>query len=80
MWLQERDHGGAFLAGHDQTLRVNLEARVGGFLALRELVDAMERYVTGDTAIEDLGKAVRRVHSTKQNPVKNVVSAGPGDF
>lgn len=37
--------GGAFLPGHDQTLRINLESRVGGLLALRDLVESMENYI-----------------------------------
>jgi hypothetical protein len=46
--------------GHDQRLRVALEARVGGLLALRDLVDAMEAYGKGAQSLEELGKAVRR--------------------
>jgi hypothetical protein len=32
--------GGPFLQGHDQKLRAQLEAKVGGLLALRALVEA----------------------------------------
>ena len=62
-------HGGAFLPGHDQTLRAKLEERVGGLIALRELVNAMETYVRGETNTEDLGKAVRRAFSRKRTAV-----------
>lgn len=55
--------GGDFLPGHDQTLRVDLESRVGGLLAMRNLVTAMETYIQGETTLEDLGKVVRRAFS-----------------
>lgn len=66
---RKETEGGAFLPGHDQRLRTDLEAGVGGLLALRDLVDAVERYMTGDSAIEDLGKEIRRVYSLKRNAV-----------
>ena len=37
----------AFLTGHDQKLRVALEARVGGLLSLRTLVSEAEAYAMG---------------------------------
>jgi hypothetical protein len=42
---------GQFLRGHDQTLRADLERRVGGLLALRQLVESAESvfYDNADT-------------------------------
>jgi len=37
----------ALLPGHDQKLRVALEARVGGLLSLRTLVSEAEAYAMG---------------------------------
>lgn len=61
--------GGEFLPGHDQKLRSALETRVGGLLALRDLVDAMESYVRGGGALEELGKAVRRAFWSRREGV-----------
>jgi hypothetical protein len=36
-----------FLPGHDQKLRVALESRAGGLLALRELIGEAEKYASG---------------------------------
>lgn len=60
---------GTFLSGHDQRLRTDLETRVGGLLALRALVRAMEAYATGDTPIEALGQAVRRAFWSQRGAV-----------
>ena len=53
-----------FLPGHDQRLRTLLERRVGGVLALRELVVAAETYALGESTAEALTQKVRRVFST----------------
>jgi hypothetical protein len=58
--------GGDFLPGHDQTLRSRLEARVGGVLAMRELVNAMESYVQGRSDTESLASCVRRVFAARR--------------
>lgn len=55
----EPARGATFLPGHDQKLRIALENRIGGLLALRDVVGAMESYVQGRTSLEDLGKVVR---------------------
>ncbi len=39
--------GGDFLPGHDQSLRADLERRVGGIINLRMLVEAAEHFVEG---------------------------------
>ncbi len=57
---RQTTQGGAFAPGHDQKLRAELEARVGGLLALRELVGRMDAYVSGEISTEDLCKTVRR--------------------
>ncbi len=36
---------------------------------MRELVNAMDMYVQGQTSLEDLGKAVRRAFSRKRSSV-----------
>ena len=55
----ETEAQGAFLPGHDQKLRGILEARVGGLLVMRGLVDAMESYAKGATPLEELGMIIR---------------------
>jgi len=40
--------GRDFVPGHDQTLRIHLEQRVGGLLALRDLIENLEQR-TADT-------------------------------
>ncbi len=50
-----------FLPGHDQKLRVALEARVGGLLALRSLVSEAEAYASGSTTEAQLLQADRKV-------------------
>ncbi len=51
---------GQFAPGHDQRLRVELERRVGGLLALRNIVEAVEQYASGTSSGETLGQVVRR--------------------
>ena len=55
--------GGDFAPGHDQKVRAALEARVGGLLNLRTLVDAAESYATGSGTTEGLTQDVRSVFS-----------------
>ena len=57
---------GTFVMGHDQKLRSALEARVGGLLLMRELVEAMESYTKGATSLEELGMALRRAFWSSQ--------------
>jgi len=57
--------GSEFAPGHDQKLRTQLEARVGGLLTLRELVDAMESYSSGLSTAEDFTRVVRRAYARK---------------
>jgi uncharacterized protein DUF6429 len=52
--------GSLFLPGHDQRLRVALETRVGGLVALRGLVEELLSYGRGDSSLEDMGRSVRR--------------------
>jgi len=53
--------GGQFMPGHDQTLRISLEERVGGILALRQLVTAAASYATGKSTAEQFTACVRQV-------------------
>jgi hypothetical protein len=62
---EEPSAGNAFRPGHDQRLRAALEARVGGLLALRAIVDAVEVYAHGRTSAEDLGRVLREVFSAR---------------
>ncbi|HWJ23857.1 MAG TPA: hypothetical protein VNS52_15995 [Gemmatimonadaceae bacterium] len=55
----ELTEGGVFRPGHDQKLRAQLERRVGGLLALRQLVAAAEAHVQGRLPAEGLGLAVK---------------------
>jgi Domain of unknown function (DUF6429) len=55
----EPSPGGGFKPGHDQKLRTHLEARVGGLLALRELVDVAEAYSHGQSTTEELTRQLR---------------------
>ena len=48
-----------FLSGHDQKLRVALESRVGGLLALRELIAEAENYASGASTETQLLQHVR---------------------
>ena len=47
-----QDAKGDFLPGHDQKLRVALEKRVGGLLAIRSLVEASDDYVLGNAELQ----------------------------
>ncbi|HET7458111.1 MAG TPA: hypothetical protein VFJ74_10715 [Gemmatimonadaceae bacterium] len=55
----EPTEGGVFRPGHDQKLRTALERRVGGLLALRELVAAAEAHAHGRLPAEALGLKVK---------------------
>ena len=55
----EPSPGGGFRPGHDQKLRTYLEGRVGGLLALRELVDVVEAYAHGQATTEELTRQLR---------------------
>ncbi|MBI5365173.1 MAG: hypothetical protein HZA53_18490 [Planctomycetes bacterium] len=50
-----------FLPGHDQKLRVLLEQRVGGLLALRSLIEAVQEYQSGEWTEQQLGQHVRKL-------------------
>ena len=50
-----------FLPGHDQKLRVALEARTGGLLALRTLVAEAEAYATGQNQDAQFLQQVRAI-------------------
>ena len=49
-----------FLPGHDQKLRVAIEAKVGGLLALRRLVDEAVGYAAGSSTEAQLLQHVRK--------------------
>jgi len=57
---------GGFRMGHDQRLRVALEARVGGILALRDVIQAVEAYASGGSNLEELGRVVRSTFWAKK--------------
>lgn len=39
---------GRYFPGHDQKLRMQLEARVGGLEALKDIIESLERCLAGD--------------------------------
>ncbi len=49
---------GAFLPGHDQKLRTELEHRVGGLAAMRSLVESAEAFAVGRLTADGLAAAV----------------------
>ena len=55
-----------FLPGHDQKLRVALEARDVGLLALRALVSEAEAYASGSSTEAQFLQYVRKVMSSSQ--------------
>ena len=57
----EESSTGSFCPGHDQRLRASLERRVGGLLALRSLVDAVENFAASKSSAEELAETVREV-------------------
>ena len=48
----------SFKPGHDQKLRIDLERRMGGIEALRDLVEAAEKYSLGESDSTALAKTV----------------------
>ena len=52
--------GGMFRPGHDQVLRARLEARMGGLLAMRDLVETLESYVAGRVEREQVDHLIRQ--------------------
>lgn len=54
---------GHSLPGHDQRLRTQLEAEIGGLLALRALVENARLYADGTTSEQVLGQAVRAIYA-----------------
>jgi hypothetical protein len=56
---------GDFLPGHDQNLRTKLENRVGGLLALKELVLAAKKYSCGELRPEELENLIRCIFAAK---------------
>ena len=54
---------GDFQPGHDQRLRAAMERRMGGLLALRDLVNAATAYADGETTDQEFTQAVRAVRA-----------------
>ena len=63
---REPNPSGGFKPGHDQKLRAHLESRVGGLLALRDLVEAAEAYASGQANTEELTRQVRAVFGNRE--------------
>ena len=53
--------GGTFLPGHDAKLRAAIEKKVGGLLALDQLVDAAREVAEGRKAVDEFVTVARRV-------------------
>src|SRR5688500_17527684 len=62
-----QESGLKFLPGHDQKLRARLEARIGGILRLRELVDASEAYAHGKSSDEVFTQRVRSLFTATRS-------------
>ena len=62
----------SFKPGHDQKLRISLERRVGGIEGLRDLIDAAERYASGQSSSDALAGSVRAIFgkSGEAEPVR----------
>jgi hypothetical protein len=56
---------GSFIPGHDQRLRIELEHRAGGLLALRELVEAAADYAAGDLSLHPFSDQVRSIFAQR---------------
>ena len=55
---------GKFLSGHDQRLRISIERRVGGLLALRSLVEAADGFASGDVSAQAFKETVRSLFNS----------------
>jgi hypothetical protein len=55
--------GGAFLPGHDQKLRADVERRAGGLVAMSKLVSAAEIFLSGQLSLEAFGAQARSLLS-----------------
>jgi len=55
-----------FLPGHDQKLRTQLEARVGGLLRLRALVEVAEVFAAGGQPPDAFAQRVRQLMNENQ--------------
>jgi hypothetical protein len=62
---EPRPNGG-FVPGHDQKLRAQLESRVGGLRALRDLVEAVEAYSQGRSTTEELTRELRALFAGRE--------------
>ncbi len=54
-----------FAPGHDQILRSNIEQKVGGLLALKNLVCSCENYAEGQSSEEEVLRTLRRIMCRK---------------
>jgi hypothetical protein len=52
----------AFLPGHDQRLRKQLQEKVGGLLLLSSLVKVTDMYAQGKMSLDDLGRLVKLIY------------------
>jgi hypothetical protein len=61
----ETPSSGQFRPGHDQRLRADLERRVGGLLALADLVSSAEQFTKGELPLDTLGRQVAALLAAK---------------
>ena len=57
----KRTNGGRYLPGHDQKLRSQLEASVGGLERLDELISICHEYASGRLKLEEFGTRIKDV-------------------
>ena len=58
---------GLFRPGHDQRLRAELERRLGGLLALADLVTAAEQFADGALLLDAFGRQVNALFVRKRS-------------
>lgn len=56
----EATAGGLFKPGHDQKMRIDLEERVGGLVALARLIDSADEFASGRMDLDVFGSYVRK--------------------
>jgi hypothetical protein len=59
---QTKSKRSKYIQGHDQTLRKQLEKKVGGLPLLASLVKATEMYAQGRMSQDDLGRLVKLIY------------------
>ncbi len=59
----EATAGGLFKSGHDQKMRIDIEERAGGLVALSRLIDSAEQFAHGRMDVNEFTGQLRRQFS-----------------